>query len=216
VDGEVGSTGSLDATNVDPNADTTARATGFIGKSSAVTWIQRAARQSSVNREDSGQPNSQLGHGTISLPAASYHNQDGDQMGIEDLEINPYEWPTSAVAHKLVESYFVNVHLSFPVVLRKDFLTTFANFPRGETISLTNAQRRWLCLLNIVFALGARYAHLIDADYRGDHRDHILFFARAKALGMNSQLLYEDAELQRISCLGLLGLYLLANNQLNR
>ena len=33
--------------------------------------------------------------------------------------------------------------------------------------------------MNIIFAIGAKYSHLIEAEWRGDQRDHLLYMTRA-------------------------------------
>lgn len=36
--------------------------------------------------------------------------------------------------------------------------------------------------MNIVFAIGAKYSHLIGADWKGDERDHLVYMTRAVQL----------------------------------
>jgi hypothetical protein len=52
ADAEVGSPGSLDVINEDTNRDEHTRAAGFMGKSSAVTWVQRAKMVATHDFED--------------------------------------------------------------------------------------------------------------------------------------------------------------------
>lgn len=33
--------------------------------------------------------------------------------------------------------------------------------------------------MNLLFAIGAKYSHLIDADWAGDERDHLVYMTRA-------------------------------------
>ena len=42
--------------------------------------------------------------------------------------------------------------------------------------------RKWRAQLNLLFAIGAKYSHLIGAEWRGDERDHLLYMARATDL----------------------------------
>ena len=41
---------------------------------------------------------------------------------------------------------------------------------------------KWRARMNIVFAIGARYSHLIGADWKGDERDHLVYMTRAVQL----------------------------------
>jgi hypothetical protein len=41
---------------------------------------------------------------------------------------------------------------------------------------------KWRARMNIVFAIGAKYSHLIGADWKGDERDHLVYMTRAVQL----------------------------------
>jgi hypothetical protein len=44
--------------------------------------------------------------------------------------------------------------------------------------------------INLLFAIGAKYSHLIGAEWAGDERDHLVFMTRAiHLLGMNETIL---------------------------
>lgn len=36
--------------------------------------------------------------------------------------------------------------------------------------------------MNLIFAIAAKYSHLIDAQWQGDERDHVLYMLRATHL----------------------------------
>ena len=217
ADGDVGSTGSLDATNIDTNQSDETRADGFIGKSSSVNWLRRAKNET-VSEKSGLHPDVIKGLATEkTLSISNYMTNNTDQGGIEDMLVNPYEMPPSDVADKLVDSYFENVHTARPFFLVTDFMEAFKTFPRDQSVTLSSKDETWLCLINLVFAIGARLAHLTNADYQGDERDDLLYFARARRLGLDDEhILYKDSELQKTTCLGLLVIYLMASNQLNR
>jgi hypothetical protein len=211
---EVGSPGSLDVINEDTNRDEHTRAAGFMGKSSAVTWVQRAKKAATHDLEDERRVRRSTGtaaHG--SFTDSTYHAEPGDIPTIQAEEVNALEWPPAAVARALVDSYFDKVHVSFPILSKNDFYKKFETFPKDQ---LSTEDQSWLAVANIVFAIGAKFAHLTNADYRGDYRDHLVYYARASALGMDQRTLNQDPELQHTACLGVLGLYLLATDRLNR
>lgn len=217
ANGDVGSTGSLDATNIDTNRNDDTRAEGFMGKSSSINWLRRAKNET-VDEKGEVRPDTMAGlAGERTLSVSNYLTNNTDQGGIEDLPVNPYEFPPRNVAHALVDSYFETVHPACPFFLKCDFLEAFNSFPREHNAILASKDEAWLSLINLVFAIGARLAHLTNANHQGDERDDLLYFARARRLGLDDDhILYRDADLQAISCLGLLVVYLMASNQLNR
>jgi len=213
ADAEVGSPGSLDVINEDTNRDEHTRAAGFMGKSSAVTWVQRAEKAATHDLEDERRVRRSMGTAANgSFIDSTYHAEPGDILTIQAEEVNSLEWPPPTVARALVDSYFERVHVSFPILSRNDFYQKFETFPKDQ---ITTEDQCWLAVANMVFAIGAKFAHLTNADL-GDDRDHLVYYARARALGMDQRTLNQDPEFQHTVCLGVLGLYLLATDQLNR
>lgn len=214
ADAEVGSLRSLDVINEDTNRDKHTRAAGFMGKSSAVTWVQRAKKAATHDLEDERRVRRSTGTpANSSFIDSTYHAEPGDILTVQTEEVNALEWPPPAVARALVDSYFDKVHVSFPILSRTDFYRKFETFPKDQ---ISTEDQCWLALANMVFAIGAKFAHLTNADSRGDDRDHLVYYARARALGMDQRTLNQDPELQHTVCLGVLGLYLLTTDQLNR
>lgn len=41
---------------------------------------------------------------------------------------------------------------------------------------------KWRAHMNLLFAIGAKYSHLIGAEWRGDERDHLVYMTRAMHL----------------------------------
>lgn len=209
----------MDVINEDTNHDEHTRAAGFMGKSSAVSWAMTAKKQlakdtqNGVPQDGSG---TNIGEEDNRFTSATYHAEAADFPMVEIESVNALEWPTPNVAKALVESYFANVHPAFPILSKKDFMATYNSFPRGPIPQLSSEQQGWLSLLNIVFAIGAKLAHLRKDKYRGDDRDHLLYYYRAQKLGMDRRTLHKDTELQHTTCLGVLGLYLVVTDQLNR
>jgi hypothetical protein len=214
ADAEVGSPGSLDVINGDTNRDASARAVGFLGKSSAVTWVQRAKKTATHDLEDERRVRRSTGTAANgSFTDSAYHAEPGDIPIISADEVNPLEWPPPTVAKALVDSYFTHVHGSFPILSKNDFYKKFDTFPKDQ---ISTEDQCWLSVANMVFAISAKFAHLTNADFRGDDRDHLIYYARARALGMDYRTVNQDPELQHTSCLGVLGLYLLATDELNK
>lgn len=214
ADAEVGSPGLLDVINEDTNRDEHTRAAGFMGKSSAVTWLQRAKKTAAHDLDDERRVRRSTGpDANRSFTDSTYHAELGDIPTANPDEVNALDWPPPTVAKALVDSYFNQVHVSFPILSKNDFYTKFDTFPKDQ---ISTEDQYWLSVANMVFAIGAKFSHLTNAEFRGDNRDHLVYYARARALGMDQRTLNQDPELQHTSCLGVLGLYLLATDQLNR
>jgi hypothetical protein len=48
--------------------------------------------------------------------------------------------------------------------------------------------------MNLIFAIGAKYSHLVGAKWKGDERDHLLYMTRAvRLLGLRDTLMIISA-----------------------
>lgn len=213
VSGGVGSTGAVDRVEEDFNRNEESRATGFMGKNSEVTWMQRLRQE---NRLASP---TQLGDertfqersGEYTVAESSYHLDDFG-VSVPDT-VDPYEVPPKETADSLFGVYMTTVHPSFPLIGKVTFASQYRRFFGGPRI---NPGPKWLSILNLIFAISARYSHLIEAPWRGDERDHLIYFTRARMLSMNDDTLFAHPDLQQIQIEGLMAFYLTATNQINR
>ena len=234
--GGAGSTGALDRTEEDFTRES-ARATGFMGKNSDVTWLQRLRQENKYGEGTTpDSPNaakiaaisgpslqSHRSHGTptnVPLPEAddnftiqqsSYHLND---MAISTYEhIDPYELPTTDHAQRLFTTYMLRTHPSFPIVGQENLSHQFDKFINADT---SRAPTKWLAIMNLIFAIGAKYSHVIQADWQGDDRDHLIYFNRARMLSLDLETIFQHPDLQMIQILGLMALYLSSVDQINR
>lgn len=142
---------------------------------------------------------------------SSYHL---DDMSIFTYDaVDPYEMPTPGAANHLFAAYMERVHPSFPIVGRLNLTGQFRKLLSGTVQSPPD---RWLAILNMIFAIGAKYSHLVNADWRGDERDHLIYFTRARLLSIDSEAIFQHPDLQQIQVLGLMSFYLLCVGQVNR
>lgn len=236
VSGRVGSTGALDRTDEDFTREG-ARATGYMGKNSEVTWIQRLKQEnrygdSSPTDVDTGTYNAYNDSvdslrairtsGNQSVPLAeaadgfsihesSYHL---DDLAISTFEaIDPYEMPTSDTAETLFNIYMQRVHPTLPVVGQVNLLAQFKRFLANPT---QRPPDKWLAIVNMIFAISAKYSHLIQAEWKGDERDHIIYFNRARMLVVDHEILFIHPDLQTIQIMCLMAFYLMCISQMNR
>ena len=234
----VGSTESLDHINEDFNRNEASRATGYMGKTSEVTWMQRLKRHARYDSEnedegsskpmpDSIQTSSPSGrqmsreHGPEPLPPRIEKNRSitestyycDDLPVVIDSHIDPYDIPMRNIADFLLTSYLESVHPAFPILDKAKFVEQYQMFFGNGGID--NGQD-WLAILNLIFAIGAKYAQLTHADIIGNSGQDEIYFARARLLGLNSETILAHADLQRIQVTGLSAFYLMATCQVNR
>jgi hypothetical protein len=217
ADAEVASIASLDAIEEDTNRDERARAAGYMGKISAVRWVQSATNQLAQDLDDDKKRHqSHAMKSDNAFISATYHANDTHFPIIDPDEVNPLELPDTRTAEALIEVYFAKVHPFFPIVSERDFRRSFEAYMKRAPLELSYERQGWLCILNVIFAIAAKFAHITNADYQGDNRDHLPYYSRARALGIDNRTLHRDPDLQHTSCLGLISLYLLVIDQINR
>ncbi|CAI7622992.1 unnamed protein product [Penicillium pancosmium] len=126
--------------------------------------------------------------------------------------VDMYDMPPQEQAKMLFDSYLRTVHPFFPIINRPVFTAQYQTFSKGTARS----GDKWLAILNMIFAIAAKHAHLVDAPWQGDERDYLLYLTRARLLSMNGDVLFSHPDLQQIQVEGLIAFYLLSSNQVSR
>lgn len=206
----MGSTGSLDAVNADIDRNDT-RATGHLGKTSAVAWAKRTAQEC----DSKSQNDSALGAYETGYALASYHTEDDDVEFVDLKNVNAFDWPDYATANNLVGLYFDHVHGIFPILDRQSFFAKYDNFVRGA-IHPSAEDSVWLGSLNIIFAISAVFGQLSKRYGPQHHQQHLIYLKRARMLCLDQPVLFEDARVSTCRILGLLCLYFVTTCRLNR
>jgi hypothetical protein len=181
-----------------------------MGKNSEVNWLQRLGREADNRARNLPGVAEPRPDRELSIHSVNYY--------LDDVDITPagpvhlYWMPPRNIADKLFEDYLDTVHPVFPIISRSLFSAQYRNF-------FDNSARpgdKWLAILNLIFAISSSHAHLMQASWRGDGRDHFVYLARARALSMNSDTLFTHPDLQQVQVEALTAFYLLATNQINR
>ncbi|OOQ91784.1 putative C6 transcription factor [Penicillium brasilianum] len=210
----IGSLEAIDRVEEDLNRNEKSRATGFMGKNSEVTWMQRLQRE--AEHRSRGLPGSlepgqsKRQDDDLALHAVSYHLDDLDISLPGPIEL--YSMPPRNVADKLFDDYLRTVHPFFPIINRPLFAAQYRTFFDSNA----RPGDKWLAILNMIFAIAAKHAHLIEAPWQGDDRDHLVYLTRARILSMNGDVLFSHPDLQQVQVEGLIAFYLLASDQINR
>ncbi|RMZ88724.1 hypothetical protein DV736_g4042, partial [Chaetothyriales sp. CBS 134916] len=221
-----GSTGALDRTEEDFTREE-AKGTGFMGKNSELTWLQRLDQETRAGEDSVPEEQHQARLGADlpgssaaadvdarerpSVTEVSYHL---DDLSIFPREpVDPYDYPSPEMAQHLFRAYMTRSHPTFPIVGKR---TLAAQFQRVFSDKSPRPPDKWLAIINTIFAIGAKYSHLIQADWRGDEGDHLIYFTRARLLGITSESAFEHPDLQSIQIMGLMSFYFLTVGQINR
>jgi hypothetical protein len=121
-----------------------------------------------------------------------------------DIEIDdPHMVPSANTAKKLLKYYRMVVHSPFQI-LDDDFeaqVQTYCNsIEDGGTI---NVSAKWKAMMNLAFAIGVRYSHLIGDQWQAEDRDHLIYTQRAIHFlqfgGMNTLVSQPDQSLIQVS-----------------
>ncbi|CAG8891423.1 unnamed protein product [Penicillium nalgiovense] len=115
------------------------------------------------------------------------------------------------LADRYFDTYLTNVHPTFSAIRRMTFISQYQKFFNHAS----TPHRKWLAILNMIFAIGCRYCRLID-DPQGTGEEDLLYLSRARHLGLHSNVLFEHTDLQQIQLELLVAVYLLCLGQVNR
>ncbi|KAK7190378.1 hypothetical protein DPSP01_011545 [Paraphaeosphaeria sporulosa] len=190
------------------------RSTGYVGQGSGVQWLRilqdelkpEGPDQHAVSDKSNlvQQPSAHKAISSASVTDASFY-LDANSAEL-DVDVDPYELPPKEAASKLFECYKQTVHKSFPF-LPPQFEDQFRRyFEAVKSERPFTVPDRWLAILNVVFAIGARYSHLINAEWQGEERDHLIYMTRSVRL-LGSWPFAAAPDLALIQVSGLLAFY---------
>lgn len=206
----IGSLDAIDRVEEDVNRTPNSRATGYMGKNSEVTWMQRLRMETEQRLRKEPGPYEAEPEGEFALHSMNYHLDDLDVSVPGPVQV--YWIPPRPLADKLFEDYLETVHPFYPIISRTLFRAQYRTF----FDSTARPGDKWLAILNLIFAISAKHAHLTQAPWRGDDNDHLVYLTRARILSMNGDALFSHPDLQQVQVEGLVAFYLMASDQINR
>ncbi|KAL4994710.1 fungal-specific transcription factor domain-containing protein [Aspergillus recurvatus] len=205
-----GSLDEIDLVKEDLNRSDKTVAVRFFGKNSEIAWMQKLEGVSG-QREYGESDGEKSANKHIPINSMSYH--------LDDLSIpfpdtvNPYAVPEKGLADKYFNAYMESVHPSFTVVRGRTFTAQYEQFYRKKQFC---PPRKWLAVLNMIFALGCRYCRLTGKVGAGERdTDDTMFLNRARILCLSGNVLFEHDDLQQIQVMLLVAVYLVALGQVN-
>ncbi|OJJ47977.1 hypothetical protein ASPZODRAFT_1823122 [Penicilliopsis zonata CBS 506.65] len=207
--------GTIDYTEEDFNRDERVQAMGFVGEHSEMAWIYRLKREleqdSSSTAANLAPSPSWENWDRLSVSSVSYFLDDTEFPLVDTAD--PTDRPSQAIADQLVDCYFQHVHATFPIIGKVLFMGQYRSFYSNPFL---RPGKRWLAVLNLVFAIAARYFHLVQEHLDEDLEDHMLYFSRAWNLSTSEITLLDHPNLQQVQVEGLTSFYLLTTGQINR
>lgn len=218
--GDVGSPGRQGELSKGVDLEYGGGAVGFIGKASPISWLQRCKEHlapissPSRLRDPIETTQTQLDQHDAAANKFNYYLDDADLLSVDE-DVVSEDIPPPEIAYLLAEACFHSLQGAFMFNYRAEFLETLSHFPPNRpTLSWT--QRQWLATANIVFAIGARWLQYTRMDDVIARYNHIEFYARARALGLDHRVVFDHPVLEQIQSLGLLGFYLYINGSIAR
>ncbi|OQD84555.1 hypothetical protein PENANT_c012G01330 [Penicillium antarcticum] len=202
----------VDFVDEDFNRDAEAQATGFIGGHSAIKWLHQLMR---FLEEKHPTPGSlQKDEDIKSLSSVNYFLDESGIVVSDNVTI--MERPSQAIADQLVDNYFSVTHESFPFLGKGLFISQCRAFYSKSNL---RPGRRWMAVLNMVFAIGARHSCLASCHALHDHdgrEEHAVYFSRAWQLNTHDAASFSHPNLQQVQVEALASFYLLSLGQVNR
>ena len=190
---------------------------GYIGKMSEISWIQR------ISEHVEGKsltfvfemPSAQLDYRAEKIEDMSYLVDQVDLLSVDEDYVNPHQYPPVSTAILLSEAFFHALHGSFYFVEREQFLADLMTVQAAGSIS-NWSQRPFLAVCNMVWATAARWLEMTELAERTDAEDHLVYYARARSLGLDHRIQFDNADVQTVQGMGILAFYLLVNHSIQR
>ncbi|KAF1832463.1 fungal-specific transcription factor domain-containing protein [Decorospora gaudefroyi] len=241
VTASVGSNEDLDVLDEDLMRSRESRETGYMGQNSEVQWLRSVQRQTGCGNTDPhgqryGPPGASRGamnersdalheRRQNARPGSMQHTTDAtfylDSDDIEiDIAVDPYELPDPYVAEQLFECYLTKVHGTFPLMTANfdDQFRRYIQTLKENRACFYNIPDKWRANMNLLFAIGSKYSHLIGAEWRGDEREHLIYMTRAvHLLGLKDSMKFVAApNLDTVQATGALAFYFLVIGHVSR
>ncbi|KAL4951954.1 fungal-specific transcription factor domain-containing protein [Aspergillus filifer] len=184
------------------------QAIGFMGGPSEMSWINELYQ---VLEKDTPFLDNEVSNKSQSLTSVCYFLDDEELF--LDPTIDPYGRPPRHIADKLLDCYFFTVHPSFPIIAKIPFMQQYEMYYTRTDIQPT---KRWLTILNLVFALAIKFAQLVSKPWVSEAESPMTCFTRARKLNFTESQLLEHPNLQQVQVEGLTAFFLMAIGHINR
>ncbi|KAK5188954.1 hypothetical protein LTR92_011046 [Exophiala xenobiotica] len=189
-------------------------AAGFVGQMSAISWMHKVHEYLiCVQPKRLEAPQVAIDQHSAQLQDLNYFMDESNLLSVDEDYIEAGKLPPPETAILLSQACFHSLHDAFRFLDGDIFLQTLSNFPRN-TLVLSLAQRRWLALANTIWAVGARW--LETAKLTGFNETHLVYYARARALGLDHRIVLGHPDVETLQAIGLLSFYFFINRSISQ
>jgi hypothetical protein len=199
--------GAIDYTEEDFNGGEKLQAMGFVGEHSEIAWLYRLKRD--LNQYTTTPISDRFDRSSIS--SVNYFQDEFEVSVLDDVDLSIS--PPQHIAGQLIDSYFHTVHPAFPIIGMTTFIGQFNSFYANPNV---RPGKRWLAVLNLIFAITARHSLLMGQMSHPEADSYLVYFTRAWRLGIDNVGLLSHPNLQQVQVEGLAAFYLLSVGQVNR
>lgn len=131
--------------------------------------MQSLQKETEHRSQKSASPYEAKANDQFSIHCMSYHL---DNMNISvPGPVQVYTVPPQSVADRLFYDFLDTVYPSFSIINRPLFRSQYQIFSRGPA----RPGDKWLAILNLIFAIAAKHAHLTKAPLRGEAKVTIIW-----------------------------------------
>jgi hypothetical protein len=185
---------------------------------SATSWLRRifvylqAPNEASVFRYTNNEIDAAV---TLTLPDLTYYTDEADLLSVDEESVYQHHIPSGEACLLLGEAFFHASLGCFPFVVRHSYISDIQRCRHSDFPS-TLSDRGLLSLLNMIWAIASRWIQSSNLNTNIAIDDHLTYYARARALGLDHRLLYDHPDIYRLQGLGLLSFYLIINGSIQR
>ncbi|KAF9894766.1 hypothetical protein FE257_006656 [Aspergillus nanangensis] len=212
---ELSSVGA-DYVEEDYNRTKRLQAFGFVGGHSELSWMKDLRRDidksTSRAQSESSESKAALEYKTSGLLTSVSYFLDDNELFLDE-EVVLYHRPPRHVADKLVNLYFHTVHPSFPIIGKLPFMQQYVLYYSTPNL---HPPDKWLAILNLVFALGAKYAKLTTEPWVDALNTPLEYFTRSHRFGFAHDGPFDHPSLQQVQVEGLATFFLMTIGHINR
>ncbi|KAF2830575.1 hypothetical protein CC86DRAFT_315963 [Ophiobolus disseminans] len=172
--------------------------TGFLGRNSQVQWMRTLQRKLDLpTGEPSDLPYAPPGDSEHAFSKRSealhqrqkesgntgplsdyYFYLDNENIDAMD-QVEPHSLPPLETASALFANYKSTVQEPFRILDDEFEAQLYKYYEIVQSGATMTVDAKWKAVLNLVLAIGARYSHLVGADWQADPHDHLVYMSRA-------------------------------------
>jgi hypothetical protein len=201
-----------DVMNEDFDRSEESKMTGFVGNAIETAWMQCLGSQASKYG-----PEATLclktGLGPLDGSSMVPLNHHLNHRSISNtIEVNPFALPSKVLADSLFQLYLDRIHESLPIIRKDLFVAQYRQcFLRKGNLP----GRKWLAVLNMVLAIACASSRHSGLEM-SQEADENVFSARARALSISENVLYDHDDLQQVQAEALMAFFFLMQSQINK